>query len=93
VSGITTGFAQGDRIYRVGISFFNMGRFANGPEELLNVLPKEFAGIETATRITKDRDVAIKVNDKTFTEPVVYYIDTAFFMYFIFFPAGMPATC
>jgi len=83
------GFAQGDRIYRIGISFFNMGRFANGPEELLNVLPKEFAGIETATRIAKDRDVAIKVNDKTFTEPVVYYTDTAFFHVFHFaFLAG-----
>ncbi len=83
------GFAQADRIYRIGVSFFNMGRFANGPEELLNVLPKEFAGIETATRIAKDRDVAIKVNDKTFTEPVVYYTDTAFFHVFHFsFLAG-----
>ena len=42
------GFAHADRIYRIGVSFFNMGRFANGPEELLNVLPKEFAGLETA---------------------------------------------
>ena len=83
------GFAKGDRIYRVGISFFNMGRFANGPEELLNVLPGEFAGIESATRISKDRDVAIKVNDKTFTEPVVYFTDTAFFHVFHFsFLAG-----
>ncbi|HMI66575.1 MAG TPA: ABC transporter permease [Cyclobacteriaceae bacterium] len=83
------GFAQADRIYRVGISFFNMGRFANGPEELLNVLPKEFAGIETATRISKDRDVTVKVNDKTFIEPVVYYTDTAFFHVFHFsFLAG-----
>ena len=25
-------FQKGDRIYRIGISFFNIGKFANGPE-------------------------------------------------------------
>jgi len=83
------GFAHADRIYRIGVSFFNMGRFANGPEALLNVLPREFAGIETATRVKKDRDVAIKVKEKTFREPFVYYTDSAFFHVFRFdFLAG-----
>jgi putative ABC transport system permease protein len=76
------GHSKADRIYRIGISFFNIGKFASGPEELLDVLPKEYAGIETATRIRKDRDVMISVKDKTFKEAFAYYTDTAYFKMF-----------
>lgn len=76
------GHTKGDRIYRIGISFFNIGKFASGPEELLDVLPKEYAGIETATRIRKDRDVMVSVKDQVFNEAVAYYTDTAYFKMF-----------
>lgn len=76
------GFAKGDRIYRIGISFFNIGKFASGPEQLLEVLPKEFAGIEHATRIQRDRNVQLLVKEKIFTEAQVYYTDTAYFRIF-----------
>jgi putative ABC transport system permease protein len=76
------GYPKGDRIFRIGVSFFNIGKFANGPERLLEVLPKEYAGIETATRIQKDRDVFVRVRQETFKEPFVYYTDTAFFKMF-----------
>jgi putative ABC transport system permease protein len=76
------GYAKGDRIYRIGISFFNIGNFAAGPERLLEVLPKEYAGIETATRIRKDRDVHVTVGKELFIEPFVFYTDTAFFKMF-----------
>jgi putative ABC transport system permease protein len=76
------GFTKADRIYRIGISFFNIGKFANGPEELLDVLPKEFAGIETATRVWKERNLILTANDQTFTEPFAYFVDTAYFKLF-----------
>ncbi len=76
------GYAKGDRVYRIGVSFFNIGNFASGPERLLEVLPKEYAGIETATRIQKDRDVNVTVKKETFQEPFVFYTDSAFFKIF-----------
>lgn len=82
-------FAKGDRIYRIGVSFFNIGKFAPGPEELLDVLPKEYAGVETATRVQKGRSELVTINDQTYTEPYVLYTDTAFFKMFDFnFKAG-----
>ena len=75
------GYAKADRIYRIGISFFNIGTFANGPERTLEILPKEFAGIETGTRIRKERDVILQTKDKLFKE-FVYYTDTAYFKLF-----------
>ncbi|MBI1770439.1 MAG: ABC transporter permease [Bacteroidetes bacterium] len=85
------GFTKADRIYRIGISFFNIGQFASGPEELLDVLPKEFNGIETATRIRKERDVTIKIKDLTFQETSAYYTDTAYFKIFNYtFLSGDP---
>ncbi len=85
-------FAKADRIYRVGISFFNIGYFANGPERILNDLTQEFPGIETGTRIQKERDVLLRVGDKTFTE-YAFYTDTAFFKVFDYaFASGDPLT-
>lgn len=75
------GFSKGDRIYRIGISFFNIGKFASGPERLLEVLPEEFAGIENATRIRKD-NVPITVKEKTFPNTQAYYADSAYFKIF-----------
>ncbi len=84
-------FEKGDRIYRIGISFFNIGKFANGPEQLLDVLPKEFAGVETGTRIQMNRDVIVTIHDRVFKEPQVYYTDSAFFHVFDFsFVGGDP---
>jgi putative ABC transport system permease protein len=85
------GFDKADRIYRVGISFFNIGQFACGPEELFDVLPQEFGGIETATRIRKDRDVMITVKGKTFKEKSAFFTDTAYFKLFDYsFLSGDP---
>ena len=81
-------FENADRIHRIGISFFNMGNFANGPELLGDFLPKEFEGIETFTRFKKSSQELVKVNDQSFKE-VVYYADSAFFKVFSYdFVAG-----
>jgi putative ABC transport system permease protein len=76
------GFKNSDRTYRIGISFFNIGKFATGPEQLLNVLPKEFAGIETATRVRKERETLITVGATTYNETNVFFTDTAYFKIF-----------
>jgi len=84
-------FRNADRIYRVAISFFNIGRFASGPEKLADVLPAEFAGLQTMTRIQKERDVLFKVRDQSHKEALVYFTDSAFFHVFSYrFVAGDP---
>jgi len=74
------GFTKADRIYRVGVSFFNLNT-AIGPEELLHVLPKEFEGVETATRVRKETTL-VTIKDQTYTEKSAYFTDTAFFKIF-----------
>ena len=85
-------YKNAGQIYRIGISFFNMGQFAIGPEVLGNVLPKEFEGVEAFARVKRDREVLMKINEKTFFEDV-YYTDSSYFKIFSYnFVAGNPAT-
>jgi putative ABC transport system permease protein len=82
-------FENGDRIHRISVSFFNMATFANGPEALFDFLPKEFEGIEAATRVQRDREVFIRAGNETYIEPVAYYTDSSFFHVFSYsFLAG-----
>jgi putative ABC transport system permease protein len=76
------GYKNSDRIYKIGISFFNMGNFANGPERLLTVLPDQFDGIESATRVRRQGDVLIEAGDHSFREPSMFYTDSNFFKVF-----------
>lgn len=86
-------FANSNRVYRVGWSFFNIGNFAVGPEILPEVLPVEFAGIEAATRIKRTKDLPVKNGDKTFVETTAYYVDSSFFRVFDYpFVMGDPAS-
>ena len=70
-----------DRIYKVGISFFNMGQFGLGPEALGEYLPKEFEGIEAFTRIKRVRDAIVYSNGEARKE-LAYYTDSSFFKVF-----------
>src|SRR4051812_35594886 len=56
-------FANADRIYKVGVSFFNMGDFAVGPEVLGDVLPAEFEGVEAFTRIKQQKAIPIRIDE------------------------------
>ncbi|HMJ67876.1 MAG TPA: ABC transporter permease [Cyclobacteriaceae bacterium] len=76
------GYANSARIYKIGISFFNIGNFGNGPERLFDVLPQQFEGVEAATRIRAQRDLPVEVNGQAFREPFVFYTDSAFFKVF-----------
>jgi len=85
-------FSKADRTYRIGISFFNIGNFANGPERILTDLTQDFPGIETGTRIQKVSSLPLRVGDNAYTQPA-FYTDTAFFNVFDFsFASGDPQT-
>ena len=74
-------FENGERIYKIGISFYNMGEFAVGPEVMGDVLPKEFEGVEAFTRIKQQVDLPIQSGETTFNERV-FYTDSSFFKVF-----------
>lgn len=74
-------FENGDRIYKIGISFYNMGEFAVGPEVMGDVLPKEFEGVEAFTRIKQQMELPIQSGETTFNERV-FYTDSSFFKVF-----------
>ncbi len=75
-------FENADRIYRVGVSFFNMGNFANGPELLADVMNEEFStSIDGFTRFQKNSDEIIRAKNEEFRE-LVYYADSSFFKIF-----------
>ena len=74
-------YQHADRIYKVGISFFNMGGFGVGPEALGEFLPKEYEGVESSTRVMRANDELIVRNDQSFYD-LVYYTDSAFFHVF-----------
>ncbi|MEI9919868.1 MAG: ABC transporter permease [Bacteroidota bacterium] len=76
------GYVNSDRIYKVGISFFNIGNFGPGPEALFDVLPDQFDGIEASTRVRRRGDMAIGIGDQSFREPAMFYIDSNFFKVF-----------
>jgi putative ABC transport system permease protein len=85
------GYVNAGRIYKVGVSFFNIGNFGNGPERLFDVLPQQFEGIEAATRVNRQPDVPLAVDDRSFREPMVYYADSSFFKVFSYeFVSGDP---
>lgn len=85
-------FKNADSIYRVGVAFFNMGEFANGPERLKDFLPKEFAGMDGFTRFQQNKKEVFSVGEKTFKD-LAYYVDSSFFSVFTYpFVQGDPAT-
>lgn len=72
---------NGERIYRVGISFFNMGEFAITSDLLGEYLPKQFDGIESFTRISNSPNEMVTVGNSTFTEQL-FHTDSNYFKVF-----------
>lgn len=84
-------FSKTDRIYKVGISFMNIGKFGLGPEALGDFLPAEFEGLEQFTRVRRSGDTPLVAGEKNFRE-LVYYTDTSFFQVFDYtFLQGNPS--
>ena len=85
-------YKNADKIYRIGISFYNMGKFAIGPEILGSVLPDEFEGVEAFTRVQRELELLFKVNNQVFSE-TAYLTDSSFFKVFSYtFVSGNAAT-
>jgi len=81
-----------DRIYKVGISFFNMDGFAIGPEALGEFLPAQYEGLESFSRVSREPSLLISNGTQQFKE-LAYYTDTAFFNLFSYtFLKGNRAT-
>lgn len=72
---------NGDRIYRIGISFFNMGEFAIGSELIGEYLPQEFEGVAAFTRFENNPSETFSIGSQTFTE-TVFHADSSFFKVF-----------
>lgn len=72
---------KADRIYKVGVSFFNMSPFAIGPEALGDFLPQQYEGVEAFTRISRAPSLSI-ANEKQKFDDLAYYTDTSFFKIF-----------
>jgi putative ABC transport system permease protein len=80
-----------DRVYKIGISFFNMGGFAIGPEALGEYLP-QYEGVEAFTRISRESSLPVSTGKQEFKE-LAYYTDPAFFQLFSYeFVQGDPRT-
>lgn len=75
-------FKHGERIYRIGSSFMNMGGFASGPEALLPELMATCPAVETGTRLKKYSTEKIIIGVQTFDETDVLYVDSSFFQMF-----------
>lgn len=74
-------FKNGDRIYRIGISFFNLGQFAKGPVLLGKHLPNDFTGIKHFTTFNKKNGELLTVGDQSFKD-LYYEVDSSFFQVF-----------
>ncbi len=75
-------FAGGERIYRIGCGFMNMGGFANGPEALVPQLLADCPAVECGTRLKKYSTEKIQIGQQAFEAEDVLYVDSVFFQLF-----------
>lgn len=84
-------FDNAERIYRIGIGFFNTGPYANGPEILNETLSSEFEGVEAFTSFQTNNREVVDVDNHVYTLDV-YYVDSSFFDVFSYhFVKGDPS--
>ncbi|MCK6691641.1 MAG: ABC transporter permease [Thermoanaerobaculia bacterium] len=84
-------FDGGERTYRVGCSFMNMGGFASGPEALVPEILAHCPAVECGTRLKKYSTEKVIIGERTFEEENVLYVDSLFFRMFGYpFLSGNP---
>jgi len=81
-TGYDREFKDSDRIHRIGVSFMNLGNFANAPEQLKDVLTDQIPEVEQSVRIRHQDETNITINDQAFQTGNIYYVDTNFFEIF-----------
>jgi putative ABC transport system permease protein len=72
---------RADHIYKIGISFYNIGQFGFGPEVMGEYLPHDFDGVEAFTRIRNPGHVQLRTEGQSFDD-LAYYTDSLFFHVF-----------
>lgn len=81
-------FDHADRIYRVGVSFMNIGRMAPGPEQF-NAAARKMPQVKLTASLSRAGSEAVYVGSKTFKEVNIFYADSTFFDLFSYqFVAG-----
>ena len=85
-------FSNGERVFRVGTGFMNMGPFAIS-QEILRESLLSFNDIEAATRLTtRGGEQPIKVGEETFMKEEIVFVDSTFFEVFAYaFQEGNPS--
>lgn len=71
-------FDDHEQTYRIGTKFMSMGRFANGPEILLNTINEEFPYIQKTSRVNGTGDISLSVQGFEVMKSGLY-IDSSFF--------------
>lgn len=85
-------FDNANRIYRVGVNFYNVGDFAAGPEVFEPVV-EEFPEVQKVTSMQRFQSLKLYLNEQTFVESPAFAADGDFFEVFSFpFLQGNPAT-
>ena len=81
-------FDHADRIYRVGVSFMNIGRMAPGPEQF-NEFARKMPQVELTASLSNASSKVVSVGSETFKESNIFFADSTFFDLFSYqFVAG-----
>lgn len=74
-------FEDSDRIYRVGVSFMNVGDMAVGPPQLNNYV-RDFPEVEKTGRLYGRSSMKVVIGEKEYQQSNVFYADSTFFEVF-----------
>lgn len=73
---------DGDRIYRIGTNFMDMGGFAISQEKLQPILQERSKAVAHATRFRGSSGLTFEVDQQTFPVQEALFVDTNFFQVF-----------
>lgn len=71
-------FKEADKIYRVATKFMTMGEFANGPQILLETLPKEYPWVDKTCRVKAENKVSLQVEKEIIIESGLFVEENFF---------------
>lgn len=85
-------FENSDRIYRVGVNFYNIGDMAPGPERFTRSAQK-FPEVEIAASLDYQGEIIVNAGNREFKESDAFFADSGYFDLFSYvFLEGDPQT-
>lgn len=85
-------FEHSDRIYRVGVNFYNIGDMAPGPPRFADEMRTDFPQVERATQVDWAGETVLRIGGEEFQEQYAFNADSSFFEVFSYvFLAGNPS--